>query len=151
MRVPLRLRRPFDEWWAFAFITIRAPRVRPLPIEVLVDTGSPWIAITPKDILRLNISIKHLKKATKYVTVSLGGHKFWRYQLRGTVHIKNEEGKVIDVNLPISMLWPTVKKWPNVIKHIPSILGSDFLRVGKFSLHFNPSKEIAFLEKEDAE
>lgn len=149
MKFPLHLRRPFGEWWAFAFITIRAPRVRPVPIEALVDTGSPWISITPKDLSKLNIPVKRLKKAAKYTIVSLGGYKFLRYQLGGTVYIKNEGGKMLGVNLPISVLWPTKKKWPADVKHIPSILGSDFLRVGRFHLHFNPSKEKAFLQRED--
>lgn len=130
----------------FAFITIRAVHVRPIPIDALVDTGSPWIAITPKDVLRLNISIKHLKKAPEHAVVSLGGYKFWRYQLGGTVCIRDEKGKAMGVNLPISILWPTLKKWPEAIRHIWSLLGSDFLRIGGFHLHFNPSKEIAFLE-----
>lgn len=147
MKIPLRLRSPFGQLMPFAFVTIRAPRVRPIPIDVLVDTGSPWIAITPKDILRLNIPIKHLKKATKHVTVSLGGFKFWRYEMGGTVYIKDEKGKATGVKLPISVLSPTAKKWPEQIKHIWSILGTDFLTVGEFHLHFSPSEQIAYLEK----
>lgn len=148
MRIPLRVLRKFGQWMPFISITIRAPRVLHIPVEALVDTGSPWIAITPKDILRLNISIKRLRKATEYVNVSLGGHKFWRYQLKATVALKDEEGKLINVNLPISVLWPTKKKWPDEIRDIPSVLGSDFLTIGRFYLHFDPSKQTAFLEKE---
>jgi len=147
MKIPLRLRSPFGQLMPFAFVTIRAPRVRPIPIDVLVDTGSPWIAITPKDILRLHIPIKHLKKATKHATVSLGGFKFWRYEVGGTVYVKDEEGKAIGVKLPISVLSPTAKKWPEQIKHIWSILGNNYLTVGKFHLHFSPSEQIAYLEK----
>lgn len=76
MKVPLRVIRKFGQYMPYVSITIRAPRVRPIPVEALVDTGSPWIAITPKDILRLNISIKRLRKATDFPEVSLGGHKF---------------------------------------------------------------------------
>lgn len=124
--------------------------MRPMPIEALVDTGSPWIAITPKDALRLNISIKHLRKAPQYTTVMLAGIKFWRYLLKGvSVHMKDEKGGIISIALPsISVLWPTQKKLPKGTKNIPSILGSDFLTTAKLSLHFDPSKQIAFLEKQ---
>lgn len=148
MKIPLHLRRPFGELMPFVFITIGAPRVRPLPIDALVDTGSPWIAITPKDILKLNISIKRLRKATEYVNVSLGGYKFWRYLLGATVRMADENGRIISIDLPsISVLWPTMKKPPEEIKHIPSVLGSDFLTIGRFCLHFDPSKQIAYLGK----
>lgn len=148
MKIPLRVVRKFGQWMPFVLVTIKAPRVRLLPFEALVDTGSPWIAITPRDILRLNISIKHLKKVTEYAIVSLASHKFQRYQLQGAgVCIKDEEGKITSVKLPISILWPTKKKWPDEIKDIPSVLGSDFLTVGEFCLFFDPSKQIAFLER----
>ena len=63
--------------------------------------------------------------------------------------MRDEKGGIMGIDLPsISVLWPTEKKPPKRIKEIPSILGSDFLTIGKFQLHFNPSKQIAFLEKE---
>ena len=152
MKIPLRVRRKFGQWMPFVSLAIYAPRVRPVPIEALVDTGSPWIAIGPRDALRLNISIKHLRKATEYTTVALGGYRFWRYQLRGTVRLRDEEGRIISIDLPsISVLRSTKKKPPEGMKDIPSVLGSDFLTIGRFHLHFDPSKQIAFLEKQTLE
>lgn len=120
-----------------------------MPVEALVDTGSPWIAIAPRDILKLSIPIKSLQKATHFPEVSLAGHKFWRFLLRDvSVNIKDEKGRIIKINLSsISALWPTKKKWPDEIKHIPSVLGSDFLTTTKFALYFNPSKQMAYLER----
>ena len=112
--------------------------------SVYIGTVPPkGIAITPKDVLKLNVPIKRLIKATEHATVSLAGYKFWRYQLDGTVYVKNEEGKMVGIKLPISVLWPTIKKWPEEIKHIWSLVGSDFLRVGKFQLCFNPNEKYA--------
>ena len=148
MKIPLRIIRRFGQPMPFILITIKAPRVSPMPIEALVDTGSPWIAITPRDILRLNLSIKRLRRAKEYPMVSLAGYKFQRYELQGSVRVKDEERRVLDVNLPISVLWPTKKKMPEEVKHIPSVLGIDFLIAGKFHLYFDPNKRIAFLEKE---
>lgn len=150
MKVPLRVRRKFDEWMPFVSISLRAPRVRPTPIEALVDTGSPWIALAPKDVRRLNISISRLRKATKYSRVTLAGYKFWRYLLtKVSAHMRTEKEGIISIDLPsISVLWPTKKKPPKGVKDIPSVLGSDFLTVGKFYLLFDPSRQIAFLERQ---
>ncbi|MCW4034245.1 MAG: hypothetical protein NWF03_02645 [Candidatus Bathyarchaeota archaeon] len=132
----------------FIVFTINANRVNPMPVEALVDTGSPWLAITPKDSLRLNISIKHLKKAKNFPTITLASHKFHRYILNGgTVCLKDEKGKLFSYKLPISVLWPTKKKWPSQIKDIPSVVGSDFLTFGKLHFYFDPYNQIAFLEK----
>ena len=79
MKIPLRVRKRFGQFMPYGFISVRARRVRPIPIEVLVDTGSPWISITPKDVMILNISISALKRATDYPEIALGGFKFWRY------------------------------------------------------------------------
>lgn len=147
MRIPLRIAKRFDQWMPFISLVVRATHIRPIPIEALVDTGSPWIAITPKDVLRLGISIKRLKRATKYPIVSLAGHKFERYLLKGTVFVEDEEGQIVRIDMPISILWPTKKRWPDEIKEIPSVLGIDFLTIGRFQLHFNPSKKIAYLER----
>jgi len=150
MKIPLRLHKPFNQWQPFILLTIVAPRARPTPIEALIDTGSPWMALAPKDLLRLNISRKHLQKPRKHIIISFAAHKFNRFELRSvSVRMKNEKGGIVTFNLPsISALWPTKKKWPDEIKHIPSVLGTDFLTTTKLGLHFNPSKEIAFLETE---
>jgi len=34
------------------------------------------------------------------------------------------------------------------VKHIPSIIGNDFLEEQKFALYYNPSGRIAYLERE---
>ena len=132
----------------FIVFTIKASRVRPIPVEALVDTGSPWIAITPKDSLRLNILIKHLQKATEWPIITLASHKFHRYLLnKASVRLKDEKGKIFDYKLPISVLWPTKKKWPEQIKDIPSIIGSDFFTFGKLHLYYDPCNQTAYLEK----
>ena len=113
MKFPIRVVDRFGQWMPFMVFTIKANRVRPMPIEALIDTGSPWLAITPKDSLRLNISIKHLEKAHKYPIITLAGFKFHRYTLnKANVCLKDTNGKLFDYNFPISVLWPTKKKWP---------------------------------------
>ena len=142
------VRKKFDQSMPFAFITIKARHVRPIPVEALVDTGSPWLAITPKDVKRLNISISALRKPEKFAIVHLAGFKFWRYLLaKTTIRLRAEGNKIVRVRLPsVSVLWPTRGK-PKEYEPIPSLIGSDFLTVGRFQLHFNPAKGIAFLER----
>jgi len=149
MKIPLRIRKQFDELMAFANATIRAPHIRrPAPIEFLVDTGSPWIAMAPRDVKKVNISIPALKKPQKFVTILFAGSKFWRYLLENaSVYVLDETGNLVKVDLPtVSVLWPTKGK-PEEFDSIPSVLGCDFIALEEFQLHFNPSKMIAFLEK----
>ena len=150
MIIPLRVRKKFDQLMPFAFITVKAHHVRPIPVEALVDTGSPWLALTPKDIRRLNISISALKRPKKFAIVYLAGSKFWRYLLtKATIRLRAEGDEIVRVRLPsVSVLWPTKGK-PKDYEPIPNVMGSDFLTVGQFHLHFNPCKRIAFLEREN--
>lgn len=75
MKIPLKIRMRFGQPMAFAFIGIRAPkyRIRPKPILTLVDTGSPWTAITPYDAMMLNLPLSALKAATDYPTIVFAG------------------------------------------------------------------------------
>jgi len=149
MKIPLRIRKQFDELMAFVTATVRAPHIRrPLPIEFLVDTGSPWIALAPRDVKKTNISIPALKKPTKFVTTLFAGSKFWRYLLENaSVYLVDEIGNMVRIYLPkVSVLWPTKGK-PEEFDSIPSVLGCDFIALGEFQLHFNPTKMTAFLEK----
>jgi len=144
----LRIRKQFDELMTVVNATIRAPHIRrSIPIEFWVDTGSPWIAIAPRDVKKLNISIPALKKPEKFVTILFAGSKFWRYLLgNASMYMFDETGKIVKVDLPtVSVLWPTKGK-PGEFDSIPSVLGCDFLTIGNFQLHFNPRKMIGFLE-----
>ena len=147
MKFPIRVTKKFGQWMPYIVFLIKANRVKPMSIEALVDTGSPWLAITPKDCLRLNIPISHLIKSAEWPTITLASFKFYRYVFPTTnICLKDEKGKLFNFKFPISVLWPTKKKWPDQIKDIPSVMGSDFLTFGKLHLHYDPSNQTAFLE-----
>jgi hypothetical protein len=149
MKIPLRIRKQFDELMISATATIRASCIRrPLPLEFLVDTGSPWIALAPRDVKKTNIPITSLKKPKKYVTILFAGAKFWRYLLQNaSAYLIDESGNMVKIDLPIvSVLWPTKGK-PEEYDAIPSVLGCDFITVGGFCLLFDPSHMEASLEK----
>jgi hypothetical protein len=149
MKIPLRVHKQFDELMISTTATIKALHVRrPLPLEFLVDTGSPWMALAPRDVKKTNIPIQALKKPTKYVTILFAGAKFWRYLLtNASVYVVDELSKMVKIDLPmVSVLWPT-KGNPEEFDSIPSVLGCDFITIGEFDLHFCPSTATAFLEK----
>ena len=149
MKIPLSIRMRFDQPMPFAFIGLRSHkcRIRPMPIWVLVDTGSPWTAITPHDAMKLAISTSALEVDTKYPNILFAGEKFRRLILEDVdLRIRDEAGKTITFDLPsVSILSPTKKVPPKEFKGIPSVLGDDFLDAKGFCLHFDPSKGDAFL------
>ncbi len=153
MKIPLNIRVRFDQRMPFAFIGLRSHsyHIRPMPIWVLVDTGSPWTTITPHNAMKLNIPTSALKVDTKYSKIVFAGNKFWRLILPNVgLRIRDETGKTITFDLPsISVLKPTKKIPPEEFRGIPSVLGNDFLNIKGFYLHFNPSKEKAFLFSEE--
>lgn len=147
--IPLRVRTRFGQLMPFAFISLKARRVRPRPFLALVYTGSPWTTITPYDSMMSNIQSSALKKDTEYPEIAFAGYKFWRLLLRNVgLRIKDETGGVITFDMPsVSVLMPTKKVPYEEFRGIPSVLGCDFVTINKLYLHFDPSKNIAFLEK----
>ena len=127
MKIPLMIRTRFGQPMPFLFIGIRAPkyRVRPMPICVLVDTGSPWAAITPYDAMILNIPSSALKGATEFPIAVLAGYKFRRLLLENVaLRARDETGEVTTFDLPsITILDPTKKIPPEEFRQIPSVFG----------------------------
>lgn len=149
MKIPLRVRKRFGQPMPFVFIIVRAPHVKPVPIDVLVDTGSPWMAIAPGDSQRLRIPVSSLEKAEEYQIVQLAGYKFRRLLLkRATIHLRGEQGKLVKVDMQSVTVLQPVGKPSSYIKQIPSVLGSDFLVAGRFALHFDPANRTAYLNKQ---
>ena len=139
----------YNQPMPFTFIGIRATRyrIRPVPLMVLVDTGSPWTAITPFDAMILNVPIRSLERATDYPEFVFGGYKFWRLLLSDvSLRLRDETGKVVTFDLPsITIMNPTKSISVEEFKGIPSVLGADFINTKGFCLYFNPSKGEAFL------
>ena len=149
MKIPLMVRERFNQLMPFVPITIKARHVRrSIPVIALVDTGSPWLALTPKDIGRLNIPMSAPTKPKEFPIIGFAGSRFWRYLLTDvTVFLRTETDEIVSVSLPsISLLWPTKGK-SEEFEALPNVIGSDFLTIGQFALHFNPSEGTAFLER----
>jgi len=117
-------------------------------IDALVDTGSPFTVLSTKDIMTSRLSIKTMQRGE---TVSLAGFRFFDFPIKEpTLYFRDQDGKLLKIDLPlIGALIPTKidKTTLDEVKHIPTILGTDFLEEQRFTLSFNPSGRIAFLER----
>lgn len=120
-----------------------------IPMEWLVDTGSPWTVVSPKDAQLLNIPVSKLPKATETPNIFLCGSKFERHMLGDvTLGVIDADGKGTKISFPkITVLGSTHNS--DIAMHMPSILGCDFLTFHKFTLHFNPSNNEGYIENSE--
>lgn len=136
----------------FAFVSISAHklRIRRKPIWTLIDTGSPWVALTPPDSLMLNVPLSALRTAPEYPIVNFGAYKFRRLLLKDvSIIMRDEARRTVSLGISsITVLKPTKKMPSGKFKSLPSVLGVDFIRENNLELHFSPAKNEAFLHKE---
>jgi len=130
----------------FVSFTLSAPGIYKI-INALIDTGSPFTVISPRDLLATRYPFR--AKRTDQI-VFLAGHKFYRTQInRAKLLFKTENDKIFDINVrSIGALIPTKhdQKTIDAIISIPSLVGNDFLEDHNCSLHFNPNNQTADLE-----
>jgi len=117
-------------------------------VEALVDTGSPFTVLSTMDALRLRLAIKTMRKGQP---VYIAGFTFLKAPL-GNSHMtfKTDDQKSLTIEYnSLGVLIPTKldPKQLEAIKHIPSIVGNDFLEQQKFGLYVNPSTKTAYLER----
>lgn len=83
--------------------------------------------------------------------ISLAGFRFFNYSI-GSVSItfRTENNDSLQISSQMGVLIPTKinRKTLREVKHIPSIIGNDFLEEQKFAFYYNPSSRIAYLECE---
>ena len=125
------------------------PHTKAIPINALVDTGSPWLAISPKDRKLLGIPQNYLRTAEQFINIRFAGHKFRRLVTKRTeIHVLNEKNRVVKLSMPfISVLKATKNR--DEIDMIPSVIGMDFLSKNNLSLVYKPKKREAYLLLED--
>ncbi len=136
-----------DRYFPFVTFSIRAPGITG-HIDALIDTGSPFTVLSPKDIMSSRLPIKTMQRGE---TVALAGFRFFNHPLKNAIiYFRADGDKLLKVELSsLGALIPTKidEKILGAVKDIPSILGNDFLEDQRFTLTFNPSDQTAFLEK----
>jgi hypothetical protein len=149
MRIPLRVAKLFPEmewYYPLLALTIRLPKHRGfLMTAALIDTGSYKSFVAPRDVKRMNISYSALPQPVSRPT-GLGGLKHFVHVAKGVIlSFRDEEGKSQRIELPeIDVLRSAGSE--EEAKHVPTILGTEFLEIAGFSLFYNPKKKEAYLE-----
>lgn len=147
--IPCQVRKQFgDAKMPFVAMSVDAknPRIRCRTLA-LVDTGSPYTGISPRDVLRSRIGTKPPKQAE---TIGLAGFKLFKRDLRNTTITLPIEGrKTMSFQFDdMCAFYPTKtdSKIMGKIQAIPSLMGADFLETHGIALYFNPKAERAYLE-----
>ena len=140
--------RPLTGRGTFPFVTFfLRTSIIAKTVDALIDTGSPFTVLSTNDVLSTRMPITKMQSGQ---TVLLAGFRFINHPIRDvTMNFRTEQDELFTVNLPtIGSLIPTKtdKKTMDAVKHIPSILGHDFLEKQKLALYFNPSARIVYLE-----
>lgn len=120
-------------------------------MDFVIDTGSPDSYLSQKDTVRLQIPTK--EKIT-IGEVDFGGSRFEQIKLPKFKLFLLKEGKEnkefieTEVELAALKTTKTSEKKIQVARQLPSILGMDFLKQQKFSLHVILTECIAYLQYE---
>ena len=127
-------------------------RVRRQLIEFVIDTGSPESYIGQKDSTKLQIPVKDRREVG---IIAFGGSKYKKIKLPSfTFYLLKQDNQkndylLFEVNLYVLK---TAKISPQKVQAadaLPSILGLDFLREQKLSLHVILTENMAYLQYED--
>jgi hypothetical protein len=150
MRIPLRVRRLFpsvDRFFPLVDVIIRHREVI-VRTEALIDTGSFRTTIAPRDVERMRtVRVEALPPSSPRYS-RIGGFVIPTYSLENVRLTFWDEAKV-PVRIEISAIDVLGFSTRDVdaIKHLPTIIGTDFLEDQKFALYFDPSGKTAYLEK----
>ena len=123
---------------------------KPRLMNFVIDTGSPDSYLSGKDVKVLQIPLKGRNSSGE---VHFGGSRFKHISIpkikmyllkegKGTGHIE------LDVRLKALKTTKTSEKNMQIAESLPSILGMDFLKDQKLSLHVILAEELAYLQKE---
>lgn len=133
--------------FAFLPVTIRSGFFNG-HVLMMIDTGSPYTVIAPRDAMRFRLSMKGLARRPGH-SIHLAGFKFKRHPMGETrLTIRTEKESPITVLSPcFSIIVPTKvnKKILKDVQSIPSIMGIDFLEEHNVGLYFDPIEKLAYL------
>ena len=123
---------------------------QPKLMNFVIDTGSPDSYLSGKDVKVLQIPLKNRSSSGD---VDFGGSRFKQVSIPKIKMYLLKEGKEedyveLDVVLKALKTTKTSEKNVQVADSLPSILGLDFLKSQKLSLHVLLAEEMAYLQQE---
>ena len=129
----------------FVKFTFRWPRYRAwgVVLEALVDTGSPFTALTPRDTQRLQIPLSRLDRHPELHAISYASISFVpRFAKGAELIFKDEKGERHPIkHEPLLVLEPTIPraKWEEMqVYRIPNVIGMDFIKKWRIKPHMDP-------------
>lgn len=147
-RIPCEVINLFSEaLMPFVSVSIvsKSPPVRCSALA-LIDTGSPFTGISPKEALKSRIRMK----GAKGKPFRLAGRKFRASPLSdATLSFRTEEGEVLSFEFgDMTAFIPTKtdKDTLKEIQSIPTIIGTDFLETFGLKLYFDAKSKRAYLD-----
>lgn len=142
MKMPLR----FDDEHLTVVATFRWKRAFG-KVKFYIDTGSGTSLIGPQDARRLQIPAGSLPfhKNAKIGGSSLALHKMENAALS----FKTEDEAMGRIDNGLFLVAHNNRDTDKSAESCPSILGTDFIKDRGLALNFNPSKNIAYLEKNE--
>lgn len=118
-------------------------------VEFHIDTGSSVTFLNVCDAHRLRISAQNFPFKRH---VQIGGGSLALHELgEVTVTCRDEIGgsvRLIDCQpLPVAVSLRRGEQDTQTAQSMPTIIGTDFLLQNKLALYFNPSENVAYLER----
>ncbi len=123
-------------------------RIRKHILEFVLDTGSKDSILSPLETTRLQIPVSSLDRKGD---IPIGGSVFEKLQVPEFIfHVLTEDHSLLSLRQELNALKISKisEKKKDLVSALPSILGIDFLKNNKMSLHFFPLEEIVYLEQE---
>ena len=148
-RIPLQI--VGDRLILTAVVECPSLRIHKQIMEFVVDTGSPDSYLSNKDVMKLQIPVRN--RSVKGI-VDFGGSRFQQVELPkfNMYLLKEDIQNKSYIELKISLLALKTTKISEekiqVAYSLPSILGLDFLKEQKLSLHVILTENIAYLQSE---
>lgn len=135
-----------------AVIACSSLRIKHQLMEFVVDTGSLDSYFSQKDVIRLQIPVTG---KTSEGIVEFGGSRYAQVSLPRIkmVLLSDDKDKndslILEAHIKALKTTKTSEKKREIATTLPSILGMDFLRKHKLSLHVILTEEMAFLQIEE--
>ncbi len=129
-----------------AVIDCDSLRIHKKLVQFVVDTGSQASFLSPKEAQRLQIALQEKKRSGE---VELAGSLFHQVDLPETKFtLLSDHRTPVVIKVKISALRTPKTKEEKILQAstLPSLLGIDFLRQTKLSLHVIMHEEMAYLE-----
>ncbi len=121
------------------------------PLEFFIDTGSPYSFLSEIAVKKFQIPIKEKQEIGE---IDFGGSRFKQISLPKIKMYTLKEGKdnkeyfTFEVSLSALKTTKLSEKKIQAAQALPSILGLDFLKEQKLSLHVILTENIAYLQFE---